>query len=288
MRKERLKFWFFLTPAILSFLVVVVIPTAIGFFYSLTDWDGISSKKNFVGLKNFIDMFTRDEHFLNSLWFTAGVTFFSVIFINLIGLFLAMLVTQKFKGCNFLRGLFFMPNLVGGLLLGFIWKFIFTEIFAAISKLTGLSFLNGWLGTTKTGFWGLIIINVWQLSGYMMVIYIAQLQQIPYSAKEAAKIDGANPVQTFFKITFPLIMPAFTIGLFLSIANSFKIFDQNLALTNGVPYRSTEMLSLNIYNTAFTNNEFGLAQAKSIVFLIIVASIGLAQLMITKKKEVEM
>lgn len=288
MKKERLKFWIFLAPALLSFLIVVVIPTIIGFFYSLTDWDGLNSEKSFVGFKNFIYIFTKDEHFLKSLWFTVGVTFFSIIFINLMGLFLAMIVTQKFKGNSFLRGLFFMPNLIGGLLLGFTWKFIFTEIFSAISKLTGFSFLNGWLGTTKTGFWGLIIVNVWQLSGYMMVVYIAQLQQIPYSAKEAAQIDGANSIQTFFKITFPLIMPAFTIGLFLSIANSFKIFDQNLALTNGVPYRSTEMLALNIYNTAFTNNEFGLAQAKSIIFLIIVATIGITQLMITKKKEVEM
>ena len=181
-----------------------------------------------------------------------------------------------------------MPNLIGGLLLGFAWKFIFTEIFSSISKLTGLTFLNEWLGTTKTGFFGLIIVNVWQLSGYMMIIYVAQLQQIPYSAKESAKVDGANKVQTFLKITFPLLMPAFTIGVFLSIASSFKMFDQNLSLTNGVPYHSTEMLALNIYNTAFVNNEFGLAQAKSIIFLIIITSIGLTQLLITKKKEVEM
>lgn len=288
MRKDKLKFWFFLTPALVCFLIIVIIPTIVGFFYSLTDWDGMNSSYNFVGLNNFVDIFARDKNFLNSLKFTVGVTFFSVIFTNLVGLILAIIVTKKFKGNRLLRNVFFMPNLIGGLLLGFTWKFIFTEIFSGVSKLTGFNFLNEWLGTTKTGFFGLIIINVWQLSGYVMIIYIVQLQQIPFSAKESAQIDGANKVQTFFKVTFPLIMPAFTIGVFLSIANSFKMFDQNLSLTNGVPYRSTEMLALNIYNTAFINNEFGMAQAKSIVFLVIIASIGLIQLLTTKKKEVEM
>lgn len=288
MKKNNLKFWFFLAPALLCFLVVVIIPIIVGFFYSLTDWNGLNVNCDFVGLKNFIDIFTRDSGFLNSLKFTIGVSFFSVILTNAIGLVLAILVTKKFKGSKFLKSIFFMPNLIGGLLLGFAWKFIFTEIFSSISKLTGLTFLNEWLGTTETGFFGLIIVNVWQLSGYMMIVYVAQLQQIPYSAKESAKIDGAGKVQTFLKITFPLLMPAFTIGVFLSIANSFKMFDQNISLTNGVPYHSTQMLALNIYNTAFTNNEFGLAQAKSIIFLIIIASIGLTQLLITKKKEVEM
>lgn len=288
MKKNNLKFWFFLLPALICFLVVVIIPTIIGFFYSLADWNKLNFNYSFIGLKNFIDIFTRDNNFLNSLKFTLGVAFFSVILINSIGLILAILVTKKFKGNKFLRSIFFMPNLIGGVLLGFIWKFIFTEIFTSISKLTGLNFLNEWLGTTKTGFLGLIIVNVWQFSGYMMIIYIMQLQQIPHSIKESAKIDGANKIQTFLKITFPLMMPAFNIGIFLSIANSFKMFDQNLSLTNGIPHHSTEMLALNIYNTAFSNNEFGLAQAKSIVFLIIVASIGIMQLLITKKKEVEM
>lgn len=287
MRKSKLRFWFFLAPALISFFVVVLIPAFIGFFYSFTDWNGISTNNKFVGLKNFIEIF-NDKTFSNSLIFTVGVAFFSVILINVVGLSLAILVTQKFKGSNFLRGLFFMPNLIGGLLLGFTWKFIFTNIFTAIAKMTGLNFLNGWLATTSTGFWGIIIINVWQLSGYVMIIYIAQLQQIPNSAKEAARIDGANAIQSFFNITVPLVMPAFTISLFYSISNSFKMFDQNLSLTGGVPYRSTEMLAYNIYTTAFSNNQFGFAQAKSIIFLLIVAAIGLTQIIITKRKEVEM
>lgn len=287
MRKNKIIFWFFITPAIISFLLIVVVPAAMGFFYSFTDWNGLSDNKNFVGLNNFTQIFL-DERYIHSLYFTAAVAFVSIILINTVAILLALLVTQKFKGCNFLRSLFFMPNLIGGLLLGFTWRFIFTKIFATIAKITGLGFLNSWLTSTTTGFWGIVIVNVWQMSGYMMLIYIAQLQQIPSSVKEAAKIDGAGAFQTFRNITFPLIMPAFTIGVFLSIANSFKMFDQNIALTDGAPYHSTEMLALNIYSTAFSSNQLGLAQAKSIIFLLIVATVGVTQLIITKRKEVEM
>lgn len=288
MKRSNFRFWLFLVPALFSFVVVVLIPMFIGFGFSLTEWNGISDSVKFVGFKNFIRMFVADPHFVHALVFTFGVAFFTIILVNFVGLSLAFLVTQKFKGSNFLRSIFFMPNLIGGLLLGFTWKFVFIDIFSALSKFLGLGFLNGWLSNMQTGFVGIIIINVWQMSGYMMVIYVAQLQQIPTSVKEAAKIDGANWWQTFWKVTFPLVMPAFTIGMFFSIANSFKMFDQNLALTGGDPYRSTEMLALNIYNTAFSNYEFGYAQAKAVVFLLIVAAMGINQLIITKKREVEM
>lgn len=181
-----------------------------------------------------------------------------------------------------------MPNLIGGLLLGFTWQFIFVSIFEAIAQKTGWEIFSGWLSNTPTGFIGLLILTVWQLSGYMMIVYIAQIQQIPESVKEAARIDGAGNWAMLKKITLPLMMPAFTIGLFLSISNSFKMFDQNLALTQGGPYKSTEMIALNIYNSAFGANEFGLAQAKAIIFLIVVAAIGITQLVVTKRKEVEM
>ncbi len=288
MKKNNLRFWLFLSPALICFLTIVIVPIIIGFFYSLTSWKELDFNYSFIGLENFIDIFTKDNDFLNSLKLTVGVTFFSVILTNIISFILAILVTRKFKGGKFLGNMFFIPSLIGGLLLGFLWKFIFTEIFSNISKLTGLTFLNEWLGTTKTGFFGLIIVNVWQLSGLIMIIYIAQLQQIPQSIKDTAKIDGANKIQTFFRVTFPLMIPAFSVGVFISIANSFKIFDLNLSLTNGNPYHSTEMLNLNIYNTAFSNSEFGLAQAKCIVFLIVVASIGLIQFLINnnRKKEV--
>ena len=289
MKKSKVRFWVFLAPALISFTILVLIPTLIGFFYSLTDWNGIvGSEINFVGFQNFVDIFTRDDTFLHAFGFTALFSICAVILVNLVGFALALLVTQKFRGATMLRGIFFMPNLIGGLLLGFTWQFIFVSIFEAIAQKTGWEIFSGWLSNTPTGFIGLLILTVWQLSGYMMIVYIAQIQQIPESVKEAARIDGAGNWAMLKKITLPLMMPAFTIGLFLSISNSFKMFDQNLALTQGGPYKSTEMIALNIYNSAFGANEFGLAQAKAIIFLIVVAAIGITQLVVTKRKEVEM
>ena len=289
MKKSKVRFWVFLAPALISFTIIVLIPTLIGFFYSLTDWNGIvGSEINFVGLQNFVDIFTRDDTFLHAFGFTALFSICAVILVNLVGFALALLVTQKFRGATLLRGIFFMPNLIGGLLLGFTWQFIFVSIFDAIAQKTGWEIFSGWLSNTPTGFIGLLILTVWQLSGYMMIVYIAQIQQIPESVKEAARIDGAGSWAMLKKIILPLMMPAFTIGLFLSISNSFKMFDQNLALTQGGPYKSTEMIALNIYNSAFGANEFGLAQAKAIIFLIVVAAIGITQLVVTKRKEVEM
>ena len=288
MKRSRTRFWLFLAPALISFIVIVVIPVLIGFYFSITNWDGVDASPSIVGLDNFIRMFTNDPDFLRAFLFTAGVAVVTVILVNAIGLALAMFVMQKFRGANLLRSVLFMPNLIGGLLLGFTWNFIFTSVFSGIATALNLEFLNGWLSNAETGFMGIIILNVWQMSGYMMVIYIAQLQNIPDSVKEAAKIDGAGWWQTFRGVTFPLVMPAFSIGLFLSISSSFKMFDQNLALTKGGPYHSTEMLALNIYNSAFTSHEYGYAQAKAIVFLVLVAGVGLAQLIFTKKREVEM
>lgn len=288
MKRSKVRFWLFLTPALISFTIICVIPMFVGFYYAFTNWDGVDMNPTVVGFDNFTRMFSTDSDFLRALLFTSLVAVVTIILVNAVGLLLAIFVTQKFKGANLLRSVLFMPNLIGGLLLGFTWNFIFTSVFSSIGTALNLDFLKGWLSNTETGFMGLIILNVWQMSGYMMIIYIAQLQHIPASVKEAAKIDGANWWQTFRSVTFPLVMPAFTIGLFLTIANSFKMFDQNLALTKGGPYRSTEMLALNIYNSAFAANQYGYAQAKAIIFLIVVAGIGLIQLVVTKKKEVEM
>lgn len=288
MKRSKVRFWLFLAPALISFTIICVIPMIVGFYYAFTNWDGVDMNPTVVGFDNFTRMFSTDSDFLRALLFTSLVAVVTIILVNVVGLLLAIFVTQKFKGANLLRSVLFMPNLIGGLLLGFTWNFIFTSVFSSIGTALNLDFLKGWLSNTETGFMGLIILNVWQMSGYMMIIYIAQLQHIPASVKEAAKIDGANWWQTFRSVTFPLVMPAFTIGLFLTIANSFKMFDQNLALTKGGPYRSTEMLALNIYNSAFAANQYGYAQAKAIIFLIVVAGIGLIQLVVTKKKEVEM
>ncbi len=180
-----------------------------------------------------------------------------------------------------------MPNLIGGILLGFTWQFIFVQVFEAIGKKLGILWLRGWLTDQRTGFLGLLIVVTWQLSGYMMMIYIAQLQNIPEDVLEAAELDNAVGWNRMRYIILPLMMPAFTIGLFLSISNAFKLFDQNLSLTGGGPVNSTQMLALNIYTTAFGENRFGLAQAKAVIFMIVVMAISVIQLSITKKREVE-
>ncbi len=287
MKKSRLWFWLFVGPILLAFLTVVIIPMLRGFYFSFAEWNGISNSVELVGLDNYLKAF-KDEEFLNSFAFTAKFAAVSVVMINLFGFGLALLVTQGLKGSNIQRSIFFMPNLIGGLILGFVWQFIFTKAFDAFGSAYGIPFFEGWLSTTGTGFWGLVILMSWQMSGYMMIIYIAAIQSIPESLNEAAMIDGAGAWHRLINITIPMVMPAFTIGLFLSLSNAFKLFDQNLALTRGGPYGSTEMLALNIYQTAFARNQFGYAQAKAVLFLIAVAAITLTQIYFTKQREVEM
>lgn len=288
MKNSRLWFYLFVGPVLAVFIIVVIVPMIMGFYYSFTDWDGIAGTADWVGLRNYVELLGGGRGFAESFIFTAKVTITTVFTINFVGFSLALLVMQKIKYSNALRSIFFMPNLIGGLILGFIWRFIFTHVFNALGEALGWNFLEGWLATTSTGFWGLVIVLTWQLSGYMMIIYIAALQNIPPSLVEVAEIDGANAWQRLFEITIPLVAPAFTIGLFLTLTNSFRLFDQNLALTGGGPFNSTQMLALNIFRTAFSFNEFGLAQAKAVVFLIAVAVITLTQLYYSKKREVEM
>lgn len=288
MKKSKAGFWLFLLPSLIAFTMVVLIPAATGLGYSLTDWNGISGSVSFVGMQNYAHIFTDDPDFLQSFLFTAMFAFCAVISVNLVGFGLALLVTSKIKMKNLMRGVFFMPNLIGGILLGFTWQFIFVQAFGALSKATGMKWLDGWLSNPTTATIGLLIVVTWQLSGYMMIIYIAQIQNIPDNLIEAAEIDGANAFQKLGRVILPLVAPAFTIGLFLSLSTCFKLYDQNLALTNGGPFNSTEMLALNIYNSAFKYNQLGVAQAKAVIFLIVVSAIGLTQLYFSKKKEVEM
>ncbi|MCT4595358.1 MAG: sugar ABC transporter permease [Anaeromicrobium sp.] len=284
------KGWFsiFVGPILFAFIVVVIIPMFMGIYYSFTSWNGINNNATWIGLKNYVEIFTEDKEFSHVFLFTGKFAIVSVISINLIGFLLALLVTRGLKVSNFLRSAFFLPNLIGGLILGFIWQFIFTKGFDALGAKLGIDFLRGWLSNTQTGFWGLVILMSWQMAGYMMVIYIAALQNIPDSLLEAAEIDGAGSFQKLIHITIPLVAPAFTIGVFLTLSNSFKLYDQNLSLTNGGPYNSTQMLAMNIYNTAFKFNDFGLAQAKAVIFLITVAAISITQIYYSKKREVEM
>ncbi|MBS4193085.1 sugar ABC transporter permease [Bacillus sp. FJAT-49705] len=286
MRIRDLAYWLFLMPVLAAFIFVVVAPFLLGIFYSFTDWNGIETK-GFVGFDHYLALF-QDKRFLDSLWFTTKFSVVSVILINFIGLSLALLVTAKLKTSKVLRTVFFMPNLIGGLILGFIWQFIFTKAFAGFGAMFGIESLQGWLSTSSTGFWGLVIVMSWQMSGYIMVIYIAYLEGISKELIEAAEMDGANAFQRFRHVVFPLVAPAFTVSMFLTLSNSFKLYDQNLSLTGGGPYESTQMVAMEIFNTAFGRYDMGYAQAKGVVFFVIVAVIALVQVYINKKREVEM
>ncbi|MBC2577097.1 sugar ABC transporter permease [Peptostreptococcus russellii] len=286
LKKNGMFFWLFLAPVIVALFMVVVIPLFYGIYYSFTNWDGINQPQ-FIGIKNYIALFS-DPEFVNSLWFTTKFAVVSVVLINVLGLGLALLVTQNLKGSNILRTIFFMPNLIGGLILGFIWQFVFIQGFEAIGNAVGIEALKGWLSTTNTGFWGLVILTAWQMSGYIMIIYIAHLESIPEDLIEAAQIDGASVFQRFRHIVFPLVAPAFTVSMFLTLSNSFKLYDQNLSLTAGGPFNSTQMVAMNIFNTAFGQNKMAYAQGKAVVLFIIVAAISLTQVYYNKKREVEM
>lgn len=279
---------FFVGPALLFFTLITIIPFLMGMYYSFTDWNGVSGNVSWVGFSNFSTIFTNDADFWSSFWFTVRFTVLGVILTNLVGFFLAYLLTKPLKTRNILRTVFFMPNVIGGLLLGFIWQFIFIKGFATMGDLTGWSFFNlPWLGDSTTGFWAIVMVFVWQSSGYLMVIYISALNNVSKEVLEAANIDGASPWQVLRNIVVPLVMPAVTIGLFLAISWSFKMFDLNLSLTKGGPFKSTESVAMNIYNEAFLNNRYGLGTAKALLFFVIVAVISLIQVRITKSKEVE-
>ncbi len=280
MEKNMKKYFpVFVLPTFISFTVVFLIPFVLGIYLSFTEFTTVENAQ-WVGLDNYIKAFTLDENFKNALFFTIKFTIVSVITINLISFFLALLLTKSIKGTNFFRTVFFMPNLIGGIVLGYIWNLLINAILGAF----GLDITFD----AKFGFWGLVFLLNWQLIGYMMVIYIAGLQNVPKELKEAAMIDGASPFSVLRNITIPMVMPAVTICLFLTLTNSFKLFDQNLALTGGAPARETSMLALDIYNTFYGRIGWqGVGQAKAVVFFLIVAIIAFVQLKITGRKEVE-
>lgn len=286
MRTRSFSYWLFLTPVLVSLFLVVLVPLALGIFYSFTDWNGIQTTA-FVGFQNYIGIF-QEKEFMDALWFTVKFSVVSIILINVIGLVLALIVTSKIKSNNILRTIFFMPNLIGGLILGFIWQFIFTKAFDAVGVALGYEGLQGWLSTTNTGFWGLVILMSWQMAGYIMIIYISYLEGVPEELTEAAEIDGASYFQKLRAIIFPLVAPAFTVSMFLTLSNTFKLYDQNLSLTAGGPYNSTQMVAMEIFQTAFKESDMAYASAKAVIFFLIVASISLTQVYINKKREVEL
>lgn len=281
-------FWLFLLPTFAAFCVGFLYPFCKGLFLSFCKFK-TTSKWTWVGLTNYAKAIA-DPSFMHAFWYTAIFALVSLIIINVLAFAVAYVLTQGIKGSNLFRTVFFMPNLIGGIVLGYIWSMIFDGILTHY----GTSILL----ETKYGFWGLIILMCWQQIGYMMIIYIAGLQAVPEDMLEAAKIDGANKWQTLWKITIPNVMPSITICTFLTLTNGFKLFDQNLALTGGQPYiinpdgstvHTTEMLALNIYNTFYGQNvnARGTAQAKAVLFFILVAAIGLVQLRATHKREVQ-
>lgn len=279
----------FVGPMMIFFVSIVVVPFVLGLYYSMTDWDGVSQHNRWLGWDNYVHILTKDPDFRNAFWFTVRFTVCGVVLTNALGFLLAFFLTRPLRTRLALRTVFFMPNMIGGLLLGFIWQFIFVRGFSAVGEATGWSFFTlPWLGDASTAFWGTVIVFVWQYAGYLMVIYISSLSNIPQSLLESAQMDGAGRMQVLRKIIIPLIMPAVTVCLFLAISWSFKVFELNLALTKGGPYKSTESVALDIYNEAFTNNRLGLGTAKAMIFFVIVAIITLIQVRMTKKKEVEM
>ena len=278
----------FLGPVVIAFAIGFVWPFLQGIWLSLCQFKTISDAK-FIGFGNYARAF-QDPSFRHAFWYTALFAVVSLVLINVLAFTVAYVLTQGIKGSNLFRTVFFMPNLIGGIVLGYIWSMIFDGI---LSRWSTSILMN-----SKFGFWGLIILMCWQQVGYMMIIYIAGLQNVPGDILEAARIDGATSLQTLFKVTIPNVMSSFTICVFLSLTNGFKLFDQNLALTGGQPFviqaggttiKTTEMLALNIYNTFYSSNTTaqGVAQAKAVIFFILVAGLGLLQLGYTRKKEVQ-
>ena len=268
----------FVLPTLIAFTIGFLAPFVLGVYLSLCKFTTVTDAK-FIGLSNYAKI-PGDGDFLHSLWFTALFTIVTVLLINIFAFAVAMLLTKKIKGTNIFRTVFFMPNLIGGIVLGYIWQLIFNGVLSRYG--TALA-LNEWYG-----FWGLIILVSWQQIGYMMIIYIAGLQSIPGDIIEAAEIDGANKIQTLFKVTIPMMMPSITICMFLSITNGFKLFDQNLSLTAGEPSKMSEMMALNIFNTFYGRTGWeGVGQAKAVIFFAIVVVIGMIQLRATRSKEVQ-
>jgi raffinose/stachyose/melibiose transport system permease protein len=278
--EKTLKKYFplFVLPTLIAFLVAFVIPFILGIALSFTKFTTVTDAK-WVGLKNYVKVFSNQD-FLNALWFTVLFALVSVITINLFAFILAYMLTRGLKGTNLFRTVFFMPNLIGGIVLGYIWQLIFNGIL--------LKFGVTLTYDSRFGYWGLVILMNWQLIGYMMVIYIAGIQSIPRELVEAARVDGATGMQSLRHITLPLVMPSITICMFLTLTNSFKLFDQNLALTAGAPAKQTAMLALDIYNTFYDRIGWeGVGQAKAVIFFIIVAAVSLTQLALTRRNEVE-
>ena len=285
MQNKMMKKYFpvFVLPTLLAFTIGFIVPFIMGVYLSFCKFTTVTDAK-FVGLQNYVKIFTEDGTFGHALWYTTAFTVVSVVLINVIGFAVALLLTKKIKGTNIFRTVFFMPNLIGGIILGYVWQLLLNGLLLQINKTLTYS--------SVYGFWGLVILMLillmWQQIGYMMIIYIAGIQNIPGELIEAAQIDGANKGQLLKHVIIPMVMPSITICTFLTLTNSFKLFDQNLALTNGEPSNMSEMLALNIFNTFYGRTGWeGVGQAKAVIFFILVGAIAMIQNRLTRSKEVQ-
>lgn len=288
-RKEVLEIILFTAPAIILVGMMMYIPFVMSGYYSLTEWNGISKGAVFIGLKNFKTIFMESKEYLTAIWFTIKYTLGFIIFSNVFAILLAVVLTKKFKLANLFRGVFFIPYIMSLTIVGFIWRFIFTDGFEKFYDLTHWGLWNlSWLGSPKLAFYSVVLVGVWQSLGFYIVLYIAGLQAIPSDILEAATVDGASRAQSFFKITLPLLGPSFTTCIFMSLTNGLKVFDIILALTQGGPGSSTYSATLQIYKEAFTNNNYGLGSAESIIYFVIVLIITQLVLRIFRSREVDL
>ena len=296
--RNSLIFFLFLFPSVFAFIMVIIIPFFMGIYFSFTDWNAMTgSEVSWSGLKNYFAIF-QDITFLNSFLITVVYAIISIIVLNFCAFFMALLVTSKLKYTNLYRAGFFLPNLIGGIILGYIWQFIFNNAIPAIGGVLGSAWLkeNLFLADRYLALLAIVVVGTWQYAGYIMMIYVAAIQSIPDTLLEAAEIDGVNYGQRLRHIVFPLVAPAFTVSMFLTLVNSFKQFDVNFSLTAGGPsgmfmgraVMTNEFLALNIYKTAFSYRQLAQGQAKAIIFFIVIVVISIIQVRYNKKREIEM
>lgn len=276
----------FAGPGTILFFCVVIVPFLYGVYLTFTSWDGVSSTKPWVGLENYAAAFA-DKDYWAALGRTAVYSIFAVVLINVLAFFLAYLVTSGVKGQNFFRSGFFVPNLIGGIVLGYVWKFVFNRAFVALGSAIAGGTAPSLLSTPSGAMLALIIVSVWQYAGYMMLIYVAGFMSVSEDVKEASSIDGCNASQTMWNVTVPLMRASFVQCLFLSITRCFVVYDVNLSLTKGEPFGSSVMAAMHVYNQAFTYKNYGLGQAEALILFIVCAIVGVTQVMIGKKGEVE-
>ena len=280
-------FCIFALPGLFCFIAVVMVPFLYGVYLTLTDWNGVSKEKNFIGLVNCAGVM-KETQFWSSLALTFKYVIAVVILVNVLAFAIAYLLTRGIKGQNFFRAGFFTPNLIGGIVLGYIWQFVFSRVFVNIGESTGWSFFEAsWLSDPDKAFLALVVVSVWQLSGYMILIYVAGFMGLSKDVMEAASIDGASGWVKLKNIIMPLMMSSITICLFLTLSRAFMVYDVNLSLTAGAPYGTTEMAAMHVYEKAFTSRQFGVGQAEAFILFIIVACISGLQVYFTKKREVE-